>query len=117
MMLRISRTGLLLAALATSIASAFAQNATGDATAASGDTSAAASQKKAQVVLQQAMTALGGDAWIHRRDAEFSGRRSHFYQGKPTGDIISFWEFREFPDKFRYEFTKKRDVAQIFDGD
>ncbi len=98
--------------------SAAAQTAAGDPKAdVNADASAAASQKKARAVLQQAVTALGGDAWLHRRDAECSGRRSHFYQGKPNGDIVPFWEYRVFPDQIRYEFTKRRDVAQIFSGD
>ena len=82
-----------------------------------GDAEAAASQKKAKAIVQQALTALGGDAWLHRHDAEFTGRRSHFYQGKPTGEIVEFWEYRVYPDQIRFEFTKRRDVAQIYTGD
>lgn len=95
----------------------FAQSASTGATAASADAGAAVSQQKAHTILRQAVAALGGDAWLQRHDAEFTGRRSHFYQGKPTGEIIPYWEYRVYPDKIRYEFTKKRDVAQIFLGD
>src|SRR5258707_4542072 len=113
-MKRMNLAGVLLIGVATFGIGASGQDTGSTATSAGADASAAASQKKAHVVVQQAITALGGDAWIHRRDAEFSGRRSHFYQGKPTGDIIAFWEFRAFPDQIRYEFTTKRDDAQTF---
>jgi hypothetical protein len=116
-MKRMNLAAVLLIGVATFGIGASGQDTSSTATSANADASAAASQKKAHVVVQQAIAALGGDAWIHRRDAEFSGRRSHFYQGKPTGDIIAFWEFRAFPNQIRYEFTKKRDVAQIFSGD
>lgn len=108
-----NRAVFLPIAIITLTLSAIAQTAND----VSADASAAASQKKARAILQQAVTALGADTWLHRRDAQFSGRRSHFYQGKPTGDIIAFWEYQVFPDQVRYEFTKRRDVAQIFSGD
>lgn len=104
-------------ALGSTALGLFAQNTDSGSSAANADASAAASQQKARTVLQQAVAALGGDAWLQRHDAEFSGRRSHFYQGKPTGEIVPYWEYRVYPDKIRYDFTKQRDVAQIFLGD
>lgn len=34
-----------------------------------------------------------------------------------TGGGALFWSFSEFPDKERVEFTKERDIAQLFIGD
>lgn len=109
-MQRISKSAWLVILIFLGGVGVRAQNAPGDA-------DAAASQKKARTIIQQALIALGGDAWLHRHDAEFSGRRSHFYQGKPTGEIVEYWEYRVYPDQIRYDFTKRRDVAQIFTGD
>jgi hypothetical protein len=73
-------------------------------------------QQKARQILDAMVQALGGDAWLHMQNRVYEGRRSGFYQGKPTGGIVDYWEFHQFPDKDRIEFTKKRDVVQIFIG-
>lgn len=73
-------------------------------------------QQKARQILDAMVQALGGDAWLHMQNRLYDGRRSGFYQGKPNGAIVDFWEYHQFPDKDRIEFTKKRDVVQIFIG-
>jgi hypothetical protein len=87
----------------------FAQNADQDATAK-------ANEKKARATLAAMVEALGGDRWLTLKDETFIGRTSTFYQGKPTGGIGDYADYREFPDKERIEFGKKQDVLEFFIG-
>ncbi len=75
-----------------------------------------ANEQKARAALDAMVQALGGDRWLSLRDSTLIGRTSGFYQGKPTGDITDFWDFRLFPDKERLELTKKRDWYEIVNG-
>jgi hypothetical protein len=84
---------------------------------ANADPSAEAEQKKAKALLQQMIQALGGDAWLNAPGYELIGRTSGFYQGKPTGAITDFWDYRQPPDQERIELGKKRQVYEIFIGD
>jgi hypothetical protein len=73
--------------------------------------------RKAKAVLDQAIQALGGDAYLHLKNRELQGRGFSFYHGRPTSNGVVFWSFTEFPDKERVEVTKERDVAYIYNGD
>jgi hypothetical protein len=88
----------------------FGQNADEDAIAK-------ANEKKARATLAAMVQALGGDRWLNLRDENFDGRTSGFYQGKPTGGIGDYFDFRRFPDKERIELGKKRDVVEFILGD
>jgi hypothetical protein len=83
---------------------------------AAGDATADADQKKAKALLQDMIQAMGGDAWLHAPGYELIGRTSGFYQGKPTGAIADFWDYRQPPDKERVELGKKRQVYEIYIG-
>lgn len=72
--------------------------------------------QKARALLQQMITALGGDAWLNAPGYELIGRTSGFYQGKPTGAITDFWDYRSPPDRERVELGKKREVYEIYLG-
>ncbi|MGI8770632.1 MAG: hypothetical protein ACR2JE_04280 [Acidobacteriaceae bacterium] len=72
--------------------------------------------QKARVLLDTMVKALGGNAWLNLPGYELIGRTSAFYQGKPTGEIMDFFDYYAPPDKERVEFGKKRQVAQIFIG-
>jgi len=74
-------------------------------------------QQKAKAVLNQAIQALGGDAYLHWTEMSTEGRAYSFHHGQANSLGILFWRFREFPDKDRIEFTKKRDWWQIYNGD
>jgi hypothetical protein len=76
-----------------------------------------ANQQKARVVLNQAIQALGGDAYLHWKDMTQEGRGYSFHHGEPNSLGTIFWRFREFPDKDRVELTKKRDIIEIYNGD
>src|ERR1700722_13987257 len=76
-----------------------------------------ANAQKARQVLDQAIEALGGQAYLNITDAKLEGRGYSFHHGQPNSLGTVFWRFRKFPDKDRTEYTKKRDVIQIYNGD
>src|SRR3954465_5382301 len=71
---------------------------------------------KAKAIIDQGIEALGGQTYLTIRDREQQGRTYGFHHGTPTGGGGPFWSFSEFPDKDRIEFTKERDIAQVFVG-
>jgi hypothetical protein len=73
--------------------------------------------QKAKQIIDQAIQALGGQAYLNITDMESEGRAYSFHHGEPNSMGIVFWRFRKFPDKERVELTKKRDVIQIYNGD
>lgn len=73
--------------------------------------------QKAKTILDQAIQALGGDAYLNWKEMTQEGRGYSFHHGEPNSLGTQFWRFKKFPDKERVELTKKRDVIQIFNGD
>ena len=73
-------------------------------------------QQKARAVLSAMVEALGGERWLSLSNTMQQGRTSGFYQGKPTGAIADYTEFRKFPDQSRIEIGKKHNVMEIFSG-
>ena len=80
------------------------------------DKEALQNSNKAKNIINQGIEALGGQAYLTIRDREQQGRGYGFHHGRPTGSGGPFWSFSEFPDKERVEFTKERDIAQVFVG-
>jgi hypothetical protein len=76
-----------------------------------------ANARKAKTLLQQAIDALGGQAYLTIQRTQQSGRGYSFYHGRPTSNGVLYWRFSEFPDKERVEVTKERDVAELYIGD
>jgi len=81
------------------------------------DKDAQANANKAAALIEQGIHALGGQTYLAIRDREQQGRTYGFHAGRATGGGGPFWSFSEFPDKERVEFTKERDIAQLFVGD
>jgi len=81
------------------------------------DKDAQENANKARALIEQGIQALGGQTFLTIRDREQQGRTYGFHAGRPTGGGGPFWGFSEFPDKERVEFTKERDIAQVFVGD
>ncbi len=81
------------------------------------DKEALQNSAKAKAIIEQGIQALGGQTWLTLRDVEQQGRTYGFHHGTPTGGGGQFWRFTEFPDRDRIEFTKERDIAQVFVGD
>ena len=81
------------------------------------DKEAVQNSDKAKSTIEQGITALGGQTYLTIRDREQQGRTYGFHHGTPTGGGAQFWSFSQFPDKERVEFTKERDIAQLYIGD
>jgi hypothetical protein len=73
--------------------------------------------RKARALLDQAMQALGGQAFLNIHDIQEEGRTYSFHHGQPTSNGVLFWRFVEYPDKERIEITKQRDIAYIYNRD
>src|SRR5690348_8926214 len=73
--------------------------------------------RHARQLIDQMIAALGGDAYLNLKDMEQEGRTYSFYHGETSSAGTQFWRFWKWPDKDRYEFTKQRDVIQIYNGD
>jgi len=110
--LEMSSSGKLAAAIET--AAQTASPSAGGRQAVPGDQTNA---RKARALLDQAIQALGGQAFLTIRDKQEEGRTYSFYHGRPTSNGVLFWRFVEYPSKERIEITKQRDVAYLYVGD
>jgi hypothetical protein len=82
-------------------------------------------------LIDQMVAALGGDAWLNRRDMSIKGRAAAFFRGAPNGSIVDFSELHQFPIDGRPEADrigfltdrgmimpgKKIDVVQVWTAD
>ena len=89
------------------------------------------SAEHGQVLLDQMVAALGGQAWLHRSTMTMLGRTAQFFRSQPTGVVVEYQAFRELPTATRPELEriefitdksmilpgKKRDVAQVWTAD
>ena len=75
----------------------------------------AANAKKAREVLERALQALGGRAYLDVKDLHQQGRTSGFYRGAPSMSL-PYHRFWKAPDKVRLEFFKKREWIVIING-
>jgi hypothetical protein len=65
------------------------------------------------------VTALGGDAWLHRKDMTVKGRTAAFFRGAPTGFVVEYSGNRQFPQDGRPEAERIgfiTDKSIIFPG-
>ena len=72
---------------------------------------------KAKTLIDQAIQALGGQAWLNIQDMTQQGRTYSFHRNEATSAGVLFWRFVKFPDKERVEVTKQRDVAYVYNGE
>ena len=72
---------------------------------------------KACKTLSEMIRALGGDAYLNVQSLQSEGRTYSFYHGQPNGTGVLFWSFWQWPDKYRVELTKQRDIVELFTGD
>jgi hypothetical protein len=72
--------------------------------------------RQARTLLDQAIQALGGQAYLNVHDMEQQGRTYSFHHGSASGGVV-FWRFVEYPDKERVEVTPQRDVAVLYIGE
>jgi hypothetical protein len=74
------------------------------------------SAAKAKELLQQAIAALGGPAYLGVRDSTCTGRLSLFGH---SGDLTGYEAFRDLwklPDKNRTEYAKKGNLIDVYNG-
>jgi len=72
--------------------------------------------RKAKVLLDQMLDALGGNAYLNIEDISQEGRTYGFHLGQSEGVGVVFYRFYKYPDKDRIELTKKRDVVYVYRG-
>ena len=77
---------------------------------------AAQNAKKARAVLNQMIKALGGPAWLNQKNVMRQGQVAAFFHGHPDVGTTEYFEFHQWPDHDRTEFTKHRDVVQFYIG-
>jgi len=94
--------------------SAQPQGAEASSPAAQAASPADENSRKAKTLIDQAITALGGQTYLTIRDRQQQGRGYTFHHGRAEGPGTVFWDFIEFPDKERVEYTKERDVARLY---
>jgi hypothetical protein len=118
---------LLLAALAPSVLWAQAADLPNATTP---QPSASTEEQRGRQLMDEMVAALGGDAWLNRKDMQFHGRLASFFQGKPNGMIFEFDAWHQFADATHQEAQrigfltdrsmilpgKKIDVVQIWTG-
>jgi hypothetical protein len=80
------------------------------------DAATRANEQKARVVIDAMVKALGGDQWLALQNTYIEGRASGFYQGKPTGAITEYRQWRTSAGQERVELGKKHDDVEIFTG-
>jgi hypothetical protein len=80
------------------------------------DASSSQNVQQARAALDAMVKALGGDAWLNQKNRARIGHTAAFYKGDPSGGTTLFWDFHSWPDKDRVEYTKHRDVVQLYLG-
>lgn len=76
-----------------------------------------ASTAKAKALIQQLLQALGGDAYLHVKDSDCTGRASNFGLSGDLSGYELYHEYRIFPDKQRVEYTKNGVITNVYAGD
>jgi hypothetical protein len=76
-----------------------------------------ASATKAKSILQQLIQALGGDAYLHLKDSDCTGRASNFGLSGDLSGYTLYHELRILPDKQRVEYTKTGVITNVYAGD
>ena len=75
------------------------------------------SEAKAKQILQQAIAALGGDAYLNVQDVTCTGRMTSFDHSGDLSGLENFISYSKPPDKTRQENTPKRNIINVFSGD
>ncbi len=81
-----------------------------------GDQDAAKNAAQAHAALDAMVQAMGGELWLNINNMERHGHIAVFYQGNPDPGTTEYFEFHQWPDHDRIEYTKHRDVVQFYLG-
>jgi hypothetical protein len=77
---------------------------------------AAKNANQARAALNSMVQAMGGEAWLNIKNSERDGHAAAFFHGNPDLGTESFYDFHQWPDHDREEFTKHRDDVVFFVG-
>src|ERR1035441_6354909 len=75
--------------------------------AQSADPEAAKNAAQARAALDAMVRALGGQLWLNINNMERHGHIAAFYQGNPDPGTTEYFEFHQWPDHDRIEYTKQ----------
>lgn len=106
-----------LAVLILSLCAATRVAAQTSAATPQGDPVAQENAVKAKTLVNQAIQALGGQAYLDVKTMSQQGRTYSFHRGEATNAGVLFWRFVNFPDRERIELTKQRDISYVYNGD
>ncbi len=73
--------------------------------------------RKAHLLIDQMIAALGGNAYLQVQDRREEGRTYGFHHGESSGAGALYWRYWKWPDKERVELTKRRDWVIIHNGE
>lgn len=82
----------------------------------SGDNTATKNADQARAAIDSMVQAMGGQAWLNMRNSELDGHFAAFFHGNPDLGTEQFYDFHQWPDHDRIEYTKHRDDVQFFIG-
>jgi hypothetical protein len=71
---------------------------------------------KAREVLNQLLDAFGGPSFLEARQRECDGRRAQFGHNGELNGFIDFKDYWQYPDKHRTDYSKKRNIIDLFNG-
>lgn len=74
------------------------------------------SEARARKLLDEAIQALGGPAYLNVSDMTCEGRIANYSRGDLSGFDLFHW-FQKQPDKERMELSKKRNIIYVNNGD
>jgi hypothetical protein len=75
------------------------------------------SAAKARQLIQQAIDALGGNAYLNMRDITCSGRAGQFGHSGELNGFETFVNYAEPPNMERTENLPKRNIIEVYNGD
>lgn len=75
------------------------------------------SAAKARELINAAIQALGGDAYLRVRDITRTGRLSQFGSNGDLMGFVKVFDYTKLPDKRRREYSKRRNIIDVFNGD
>jgi hypothetical protein len=76
----------------------------------------AESAARARALLDQAVAALGGPAYLNARDLECSARFAGFERSGEVGGLGQARVLRQMPDKTRTEYDRRGDIVTVYAG-
>jgi outer membrane lipoprotein-sorting protein len=77
----------------------------------------AESAARAKSILDQAIAALGGPAYLGLRDSDCTARFAGFERSGEIGGLGEVRVLRQLPDKNRTEYDKRGDIVTVYAGD